>query len=224
MKQKYNNHDLEFIDTKAAPLLYAEIFGDNYDVLKNNASGALPINPSDIILDIGANEGYFSILMSILFPTTRIIALEPVCSTFFTLCQNVKLNHCANIEKYNIGVSKPGIKSLSMIVAKDFSGGSTSFCTFDANSHYKTDVGVISLDEVFSTYHIDRCKLLKMDIEGGEYDALYPSTVLPLIDFMVCEIHYNQKLDFDSRRPDGLVNWLSNRTKLLKYELCKMAE
>lgn len=85
-------------------------------------------------------------------------------------------------------------------------------------------MGLISLDEVFDLYSIDRCRLLKMDIEGAEYEVLYPSTVLPRVDYMTIEVHLNHRLDFQSRRPDGLIVWCANQTKLIHADACRMAE
>jgi FkbM family methyltransferase len=43
----------------------------------------------DVILDIGANIGYFSVLAREAFPTARIIAVEPTPQTFDWLVKNV---------------------------------------------------------------------------------------------------------------------------------------
>lgn len=208
----------KFIETKAAPLLIKEIFNDNYKVFQSK----IEFSPGDVILDVGANEGMFSILMAKEFPETRIIALEPVPSTYATLVENLKLNEVKNVSAYNIGLGKE--KTTTLVVAKDFSGGSTKWCTFNPNDHIKVEVGLISLDDAFLLYGIDRCKLLKMDIEGMEYEVLYPSTVLNRVDYFTGEFHTNHKLDYESRRADGLVNWIVKQTKILQIEICKMAE
>lgn len=85
-------------------------------------------------------------------------------------------------------------------------------------------MALMSLDEVFEKYGIDRCRLLKMDIEGAEFDVLYNSTVLPRVDFMTAEYHINQRLTYSSRRMDALATWCSGQTKLICVEMCKMAE
>lgn len=220
LTHEFRDQEFYFNDTKDAPALIQEIFADNYKVLEKN----IEFSPGDIILDIGANEGMFSIMMAKLYPHALVIALEPVPRTYYQLMQNIGLNGCANIDSYNIGVGKPGQKTTMLNVSKDFSGGSTSLCEYNPDHHDKTEVGLISLDETFELYGIDRCRLLKMDIEGSEYDVLYPSTILPKVDYMVIEIHHNHRLEFLGRRVDGLVTWLSNRTNLVYVQLCGMAE
>jgi hypothetical protein len=57
-----------------------------------------------------------------------------------------------------------------------------------------------------------------------EYDILYNASVLGKVDYFTGEVHINARLDYDSRRIDGLVNWISNRTKIVHIEPCRMAE
>jgi FkbM family methyltransferase len=209
-----------FSNTLSAPGMVQEIFGDNYKILEKGVT----FDPGDIIFDIGANEGMFSILMSKLFPQTRIISLEPIPKTYQTLVDNVRLNKCENISHYNIGVGKKGQKTAIMNVSKDYSGGSTAMCTYNAEDHDQVEVGMIGLDEAFELYGIDRCRLLKIDVEGQEYEVLYSSTVLPRVDSLVAEIHWNHRIEHCGWRPDGLVNWISNRTKVLHIQMINMAE
>ncbi len=218
---EFRGQTFSFTETPEAEVLINEIFADNYKVLEKG----ITFSPGDVILDIGANEGMFSIMMAKLFPETRVIALEPLPSTYFNLVRNKELNKCSNIEAYNVGVGSPGKHTATLVTNKNgMSGGSTSLCTFNPEHHNKTEVGLISLDEAFDLYSIDRCRLLKIDIEGAEYEVLYPSTVLPRVDYMTAEFHFNNKLDFQSRRPDGLIVWLTNQTKLIHADVCRMAE
>lgn len=217
---KFRGRAFYFHPSLDAPDLIKEIFADNYCVLKEN----IKFSDGDVILDVGANEGMFSIMMAGLFPQAKVIALEPVPRTFTQLVHNVGLNACENISCFNVGVSKPGDVSATLNVSKDHSGGSTSLCEFNPDHHYKQPISVLPLDEIFRRHEIERCRFLKMDIEGMEYEALYPCTVLPRVDYMGCEIHFNARLDYQARRPDGLRNWLSRQTKLISVEFCNMAE
>lgn len=219
LTHEFKGQKFYFQNTPTAQALINEIFSDNYEVLKNG----IEFLPGDVILDLGACEGMFSVMLSKLFPKTRIIALEPVPSTYFILLKNIGLNGTTNIEPYNVGLGKG---KGELFVSKDLSntGGSSSLFTFDPESHIKVAVNLIPLDDVFDLYKIKRCKLLKMDIEGAEYDVLYGSTILPRVDFATMEIHANRRLDFQSRRPDALAVWVSHQTKLFHVDFCRMAE
>ena len=220
IEHKFKEHTFQFEDTPTAPSLIAEIFSDNYKVFEKN----IEFDKDDVILDIGANEGMFSIMMSKCFPHTRIIAFEPVPSTYLNLRKNIKNNNCKNVEINNYGVGKKGQTEVSMIVAKSASGGSTALGTFNPEHHYQVEVPVFTLDNIFDLCGISTCRLLKMDIEGMEYDVLYSSTVLPKVDYMTAEFHMNSRLEFQARRAEGLAVWVGNQTNLYHLELCRMCE
>jgi FkbM family methyltransferase len=211
-----------FAATPTAPALINEIFSDNYEVL----SKKIEFGAGDIVLDLGANEGIFSIFIAKLFPQVRVVALEPVPRTFFNMIRNISLNGCQNIQAYNVGVGKPGLSKIQMFASQDGtnSGGSSAMFTFRDDWHIKQDVNLISLDDAFELYKIDRCRLLKIDIEGMEYDVLYGSTKLPLVDYMTAEFHMNRRLEFQSRRLDALAIWCHNQTNLIHVDACRMAE
>ena len=221
---EFQGKTFNFISTPTAPALIKEIFADNYHVLQAIKDGKLEFRPGDVVLDVGACEGMFSIMLSELFPEIRIIALEPVPPTYYHLCRNIELNGCKNIEAFNLGLGSRDQKKTEMIVSKDFSGGSTALCTFNPEDHNKVEVGLISLNDAFEIYGIERCKLLKMDIEGMEFEVLYATEMLPRVDCFVGEFHINTRLEYAARRMDGLINWVANRTKVLFIEGVRMAE
>jgi FkbM family methyltransferase len=216
---KFQDHGFKFLDTPQAAEIIAEVFSDNYKVLENK----LEIGPGDVILDLGANEGMFSIMMSKLFPETRIISYEPVPSTYLALLSNIELNSCANITPRNLGVGSQEFTALN-INNDGKSGGSSAWDTFKPFCQSQVKVQLVTLDSIFFTEKIDRCRLLKLDIEGGEYDAIYPCHILSRVDNVVAELHTNNRIDFQSRRPDALATWIGNQCNLLSVSYCKMAE
>jgi FkbM family methyltransferase len=220
MIQEFRGQKFEFVDTKTAPELVREIFADNYKVFEKG----IEFRDGDVIVDVGANEGIFSIMIAKLFPKTRVIAIEPIPKTVATLSKNIVLNSTLNVEIFPYCVSTPEQKAVKFIVSKDFSGGSTSKCTFNPEHHYEVEVPAFSLNQVFDLLRIERCRLMKMDIEGAEYEVLYPSGVLEKTDYFTGELHTNHRLECEGRRMVGLANWISNRTKCIHIEPCNMAE
>ena len=47
----------------------------------------------------------------------------------------------------------------------------------------------LSLDEIFTKYAIERCKLLKIDCEGAEFEILSRTKVLDRVEHLRGEIH-----------------------------------
>lgn len=218
--KNFRGMDFYFNETPMSQALIDEIFSDNYKVLEAKIS----FPPGDVILDVGACEGMFSIFMAKLFPSTRIISFEPVPRTFYQMIRNIALNGVSNIEPHNIGIGKER-GQITMSVGKDFhSGGSSGVMTFNPDNHIRQEVKIISLDDVWEDFKLDRVRFLKIDIEGIEYDALYNCSKLDKVDYLSGEFHINSKLEYEGRRIDGLANWVSTKTNLVFVEPCRMAE
>jgi len=220
VEKEFRGEKFYFIRTPQIEELVNEIFADNYKVL---ASG-IKFKKGDVVLDLGACEGVFSIFMARLFPQVKVLALEPVPRTYGQMMRNLALAGCPNIEPHNIGVGKASERITLFMGLNNYSGGSSAMLTYDPEKTAKVEVDVLSLDDVFEKFKIDRCRLLKIDIEGMEYDVLYNSTMLPRVDYFTGEFHTNWRLDHKGRRMDGLANWVGNRTKVVAIESCRMAE
>lgn len=219
----YKDINFKFTKTPTAPQLIHEIFSDNYHVFKRK----IQFQPGDVILDIGANEGVFSILMAKLFPGTRILSFEPVPKTFFTMIRNIALNGVSNIYPYNIGVGGKSNKSEIIYCDKTYSGGSSMVVTPNPESQDIAHVEVVALDDIFNPSKfpfVDRVKLLKMDIEGAEYESLYNSTILPRVDNMVAEFHINDRLTGMGYDINELATWVGSQCNLVYYEKMRMAD
>lgn len=220
INHEFAGHTFHFYNTPTAPMLIHEIFNDNYRILKNE----LRFGPGDIILDCGANEGVFSILMAKLFPQATVISLEPVPRTFYQMIRNIGLNGVSNINPINLGVAGKN-DTISMIVSNEYSGGSTACMTHNPETTYIEKVGVVTLDSIIHSYCLSRpIKLLKMDIEGMEYETLYNFNSWDKIQNFVGEIHTNGKLRRLGYEIPKLVDHIAERTNLLYYEPCNMAE
>jgi FkbM family methyltransferase len=205
-----------FNQTPTAPALLKEIFNDNYRIFANG----LQFGAGDTILDIGANEGMFSILMAKMFPEARVVSFEPVPRTFFQMIRNIGLNGVTNIEALCFGVGKDDVGVMN--VHNEFSGGSSLVDTFDPANHKKVYVSLMPLDEVVKKYA--PIKLLKMDIEGGEHEALAEFQRWNEIENMVAEFHINNRLASEGYEIEALAEHVRDRTNLLYYERCRMAD
>lgn len=216
---EFKGNKFFFNSTPQAEVLIQEIFSDNYRVLEKG----IEFLPGDVILDIGACEGMFSVMMAKLFPMVRVVSLEPVPRTFYHLIRNIGLNGATNIEPHNIGVGIGKMKLMMSVPRDNHSGGSSAVMTFTPEWQTQVEVDVASLDEILGQY--DKVKLLKMDIEGLEYDVIYPSKLLGRVENFVGEFHINQKLkDELGRDIMELATFVGSKTNLMYYEPCYMAE
>lgn len=159
----------------------------------------LPENP--VVLDIGANAGFFNILLLSKIKTARIFAYEPLPSntSFFknvmqnnpALAQHVELSQAAvtGTEKESIDLFMEDTDD-SQVVASVFSG-------FNKDNLKKTSVPCISLSRIVSENKLNKIDLLKMDCEGSEYDILYnsPKEIVQLAKHIAIEVHDVDKQD-----------------------------
>ncbi len=63
------------------------------------------IGEHDIVLDIGANFGWYALHIAGSRPGCRILSFEPIPSSFSFLNRNIELNGISNIETFNFGFS-----------------------------------------------------------------------------------------------------------------------
>jgi tRNA G37 N-methylase Trm5 len=68
-------------------------------------TGRIGFASGDVVVDIGAHVGLFSILIAKSHPGVRVIAVEPDPVNFRNLCENVARNNVSNIVTENLAVT-----------------------------------------------------------------------------------------------------------------------
>ena len=180
-----------------------EILDDDYKLQR------IDFRPGDVVVDIGANIGIVALYLAKKHPGLRIIAIEPVPTTFSHLRENVRANGVNNITALNCAVTRDG-RDLQMIVNPGHSGGSTGHLrNMRQPGHYNLTVKSRTLDGIFDEYVPGRCRLLKIDCEGAEYEILTGARCLQSVDHLGIEIHHNQYLASQGHTPEGLLRDVS---------------
>lgn len=218
IKKEFNGHTFYFHQTPTIGALINEIFSDNYHILQSG----IEIRPADVILDLGANEGVFSILMAKLFPDAHVIALEPVSRTYKQMIANISLNHLPNVMTLQLGVGNSRRED-AITIDDTFSGGSSVYMTPYPGSHIES-IKVMSLDELFKILNFNRCRVMKIDVEGMEHETLLQTSVLPKVDYVVAEIHINRRLQEKGYSVEKLADHIRSLTSMPYYERCYMSE
>jgi FkbM family methyltransferase len=218
---EYRGKQFYFEESPTAQMLINEIFSDNYKVFERGVESCMEFLDGDVVLDLGANEGMFSIMIAKLFPGVKVISLEPVPKTFYQMIRNIGLNGVTNIRTDNVGVGKG---ECLMNVSNIYSGGSSLVDTYNPAITHQVKVNLCSIDEIFNKYGLNRVKLLKVDIEGSEYEALYDCKKLGQVDHMVAEFHMNTNLQNKGYDVKELATWVGSQTDLVFYETIRMNE
>lgn len=120
------------------------------------------------VLDIGTNLGYTALMMAKKATFGKVIGFEPDPQNF-ELCQrNLRSNNLTNLEVHNIGLGASAM-SATIETRVAFNRGGNRI---NENASDGVLVQVHALDEYVSTLGIDRVDLIKIDVEGYEFQVL----------------------------------------------------
>lgn len=142
------------------------------------------------IIDIGANVGAFSIL-AMRFRPYRIYSFEPCAETYGRLCKNIELNDAQGVvEAFPFAVA--GSFGRKNLLCNPKSSGANMLGAAGTQEGWTSEpVDAITLRDVFEKFRIGHCDLLKMDVEGTEYEILRntPGVYFDRIDHIAMEYH-----------------------------------
>jgi FkbM family methyltransferase len=127
------------------------------------------IKTGDVVLDIGANIGYFTLLFANAVGSNgHVYAFEPDRANFKILRKNVEVNHCKNVTLINKAVwSKNEI--LKLYLSLENIGDHRTYKSI--NDREFIEVQGVRIDDYLS--HIHRgVDVIKMDIQGAEFHAI----------------------------------------------------
>lgn len=118
--------------------------------------------PQPVILDIGANMGWYSLNIAKKIPSSLVYAFEPIPSAYAYLTENLALNRLSNVKSYNFGLSDRE--------------GHFDFYYYKAGSVNSSLANLSERDEV----ELISCPLTKLDRFSQEIEET--------IDFIKCDV------------------------------------
>ena len=145
------------------------------------------------LIDVGANKGQFSVVARRLFPDISIHAFEPIATERTKLSSVVKsdgltiypvaVGRCAETRAFYV-TSRPDSSSLLKPASKQKEAFNISLVSVDS-------IEVVRLADVIKLRELQHPVLLKIDIQGGELDALVGvGDEIRHIDFIYCEVSF----------------------------------
>jgi FkbM family methyltransferase len=150
-------------------------------------------NPS-IIIDAGANIGISVLWFRLKFPKAKIIAFEPDPNNLLLLEKNIKINKLKNIEIVKKAISNKSGKSIFYRINDPIQNLDSGLKLNQNLSNSQYLVNTCKL----STHINSKVDLLKMDIEGAEYDVfeeLISSKKIDKINNIYFEAHYFNNIE-----------------------------
>jgi|GEM_PF-6580140 len=150
------------------------------------------LSKEDTVIDLGAHIGLFSLAVS--EKVGRVISLEPNQKNAKIFRENMEANKIENIFLIEKAVSKKG-GLRPFFINTEFPARHSlyldPFFNWNGKLSKEGEIDTVSLEEIMQEYGIERVRVLKMDIEGAEYEVLLnaPKHVLKRIDLILLETH-----------------------------------
>lgn len=156
------------------------------------------IAEGDVVLDVGAQIGSFSLLAA--SRGARVLAFEPCPMNAALLRENVRLNGFSDrVDVCEQAVLRPGVAERTLYQTYTNLGGHSLLGWVGPGVR----VACTSLDAIFREHGIERCRVLKIDVEGAECPVLYSasSATLARVQLVFAEVIDHPELE-QERQPD----------------------
>jgi FkbM family methyltransferase len=127
------------------------------------------VRPGMTVLDVGANLGLYTVLISRLVgPTGSVIAFEPDPDLFVMLKKNCIRNGCANVTAHNVALGSG--RSRLVLHKRIFNAGANTLGAGSSRFFLsEVEVDVVSVDEFLPDLQPN---LIKIDVQGWEFEVL----------------------------------------------------
>lgn len=156
------------------------------EIWKFNCYDAAQLHKGDLVVDIGAHIGGYSVKAAKL--GARVIAYEASPRNYELLVKNLAVNGCNNVKAYNVAVaSNDGKIELNL----DPKGTALNSIYPVPYLHEKISIPCVSLSTVFARNGLKKIDVLKLDVEGAEYGILLnsKSSYLKKVRSIIMEFH-----------------------------------
>jgi FkbM family methyltransferase len=125
------------------------------------------LHAGDVLADLGANVGYYSLLgSSLVGKTGRVVAVEASPAIFEFLLQNLATCSHGNVRAENCAVAYAS-GEMQVFSAPSDNVGRSSTVPVEGNI-LTGSIQAKALHEILSLDELARCRLIKIDIEGAE--------------------------------------------------------
>lgn len=183
---------IQFSVPESLYLIFKEIFmTDVYEM--DDLVSQLPAEP--VVIDVGANAGFFDIQLLSKINRATIFAYEPVPANVqmfqLTIDKNPTLK--PSVQLFQMAVTGQPKDTLELFAEAEEKSQvvASAFSDFHKNNTRKIIVPCITLTDILLKNDLQTVDLLKLDCEGSEYDIMYHTApeLIRRIHKLVIEVH-----------------------------------
>ncbi len=187
----------------------------------------LDVSDTTVIYDVGACVGTYAMTVAKRLPNARVYAFEPQAEMFARLRQNLALNEIQNVTTFNFGLSKA--KNIGTLFntatwpdgSINYGAASLHGMKGGAKNLLKETINLFNLDDVIAEKKLPLPKVVKVDIEGHEYEFLLGALETIQSEKPVFILEFNtsnfERRDIDSFAPVYLL-------KSFGYSFCDVRD
>lgn len=168
------------------------------------------LRPGMVFVDLGANEGFFSVVASrFVGPAGKILAIEPQSRLGPVIRRNLELNNASNVTLAQAAISaEAGVADFNL--APDTNSGSSGLARATRYANPTQVVRTLTLDACLQEHSLAKVDVMKIDIEGYEYEAVLGAKEIfrsHSVRRVLIEIH-EKLLSARGRRPQDISDFL----------------
>lgn len=199
---------------------------DEYEILKEiliNEEYNIDIEPK-LIFDLGSNVGFSVIYFALKYPDVKIYGFEPDPNVFLKLKKNISTFN--NVEIFNLAVAgQDGERDFFIYPDKTIS----SSLTKRLDDQIAIKITSKRVDTLINDLKIDKIDLMKIDVEGAEYEIFSNLKQRKKIAAIIGELHFDlmgaTKDDFSSLLVGYNVDYSSaNKNKRMFFKAIRYGE
>ncbi len=184
-KLNFNNHNWQLnIEDEADESVVAEIFKwREYKIAEE-----VILKSQDLIVDVGAHRGFFTIYCRSFNSQVPIIAVEPEIQNIKALKKHLLINNITDVEIIEAGLAATSDERW-LKRSSDSHNHVLALPEEELKSIENVMVKTLTLESASKDY--SEISLLKMDIEGGEYEIFETMSdkMYNKIDYVIMEYH-----------------------------------
>lgn len=149
------------------------------------------VRAGEVFVDVGANEGYYSVLAARAQPGARVLAVEPQSRLQPVLRRNLDANGVRNVAVAHVALGEGAGETELFLHPSTNPGASGEHRARRLNTAHER-VRVVPLDRLVAEHGITGVRLMKVDCEGAEARVVRGAADLlrrHAIEFLALEYH-----------------------------------